>query len=186
MLGVTTKSALLLAKPFTVTTTGPVVAVDGTDVVMLVLLQLEAVAATPLNVTVLLPCVASKFVPVIVTPCPPSPDAGFSDAMTGVGKTVNARPLLETPCFVTTTGPVEAPSGTVATMVVGLQLVTTAVAPLNVTVLEPCVLSKLSPVSVTAWPAAPVVGLSDVSTDCRGSAGIAMSAAIVAASTATV
>ena len=43
------------------------VAPVGTDAMMLVALQLVGVAGIPLNVTVLVPCVAPKFVPVIVT-----------------------------------------------------------------------------------------------------------------------
>jgi hypothetical protein len=45
----------LLATPFTVTTTFPVVAPEGTEVAMLAALQLVAVAVFPLNVTVLVP-----------------------------------------------------------------------------------------------------------------------------------
>ncbi len=55
-------SPLLVALP-TVTTMFPVVACAGTVVVMRVLLQLVGVAAVPLNVTVLLPCVAPKCAP---------------------------------------------------------------------------------------------------------------------------
>jgi hypothetical protein len=50
----TWKLTPLLATPFTVTTTLPVVALDGTGTVMLVSLQLVGVPATLLNVTVLL------------------------------------------------------------------------------------------------------------------------------------
>jgi len=49
---VTVKPTPLLATPPTVTTTFPLVALLGTDVVMLVGLQLVTVAAVPLNVTV--------------------------------------------------------------------------------------------------------------------------------------
>ena len=45
----------LLAWLLTVTTTGPVVAPDGTEAEMLVALQLVGVAAVPLKVTVLVP-----------------------------------------------------------------------------------------------------------------------------------
>ena len=45
----------LLAWPFTVTTTGPVAAPDGTGAEMLVEFQLVGVAAVPLKVTVLVP-----------------------------------------------------------------------------------------------------------------------------------
>jgi hypothetical protein len=53
--GVTVKSRPLLATPPTVTTTFPVVAPTGTFTSMLVAVQLEDVAAVPLNVTVLVP-----------------------------------------------------------------------------------------------------------------------------------
>src|SRR5260221_7393283 len=73
----------LLARPPTVTTTFPVVAPVGTGTTMLVALQLVGVAAVPLNLTVLLPCVAPKFAPVIVTEAPATPDVGFRFAMLG-------------------------------------------------------------------------------------------------------
>jgi len=66
----------LLATPPTLTTTFPVVAPVGTVVAMLVVLQLVTAAAVPLNVTVLVPCVDPKFVPVIVTPAPAAPVVG--------------------------------------------------------------------------------------------------------------
>jgi hypothetical protein len=50
---------------------------------MLVALQLVGDAAVPLKVTVLVPCVAPKFVPVIVTLAPINPDAGFRLVMAG-------------------------------------------------------------------------------------------------------
>ena len=55
----------------------PVVAPAGTVSAMLVLFQVVAVAAVPLKVTVLLPCVAPKFVPVIVTGVPTAPEVGL-------------------------------------------------------------------------------------------------------------
>jgi hypothetical protein len=67
----------LLATPPTVTTTFPEVAPVGTVTVMLVALQLVGVATVPLNVTVLVPCVAPKFVPVMVTIVPTGPDVGL-------------------------------------------------------------------------------------------------------------
>src|SRR5712692_2934884 len=80
---VTVKLDPLLATPPTVTTTLPVVAPLGTGVTMLVPLQLAGVANVPLNVTVLLPCVAPKFVPVIVTGVLTAPDVGFRFVMLG-------------------------------------------------------------------------------------------------------
>jgi len=71
---VTVKLTPLLATPATVTTTFPVVAPTGTATVMLVPLQLVGVPAVPLNVTVLVPCAAPKFVPVIITAVPTDPD----------------------------------------------------------------------------------------------------------------
>jgi hypothetical protein len=63
---VTVKLTPLLFTLETVTTTLPVVAPSGTLVEMLVAAQLVGVALVPLNVTVLLPWVDPKFVPVIV------------------------------------------------------------------------------------------------------------------------
>jgi hypothetical protein len=64
--------------------------------------------------------------------------------------------LLATADTVTTTFPVVAPAGTVATMLVALQEVTdVAAVPLKVTVLIPCVAPKLLPVMVMAAPTAP-------------------------------
>jgi hypothetical protein len=148
----------LLATPPTVTTTGPVVAPDGTGTAIDVALQLVGVADVPLNVTVLVPCVAPKFVPVIVTDVPTGPDVGARLVMFGVGSTVNVTPLLATPLTVTMTGPVEAPFGTGITIDVAFQLVGVADVPLNVTVLVPWVAPKFVPVIVTAVPTGPDVG----------------------------
>jgi hypothetical protein len=71
---VTVKVTPLLATPPTVTTTFPVVAPAGTEVAMLVALQVVTVAAVPLNVIVLVPCEDPKFVPVIVTGVPAGPE----------------------------------------------------------------------------------------------------------------
>src|SRR5713101_1203559 len=156
---VTMKFAPLLAAPPTVTTTFPVVAPLGTGAAMLVPLQLVGVANVPLNVTVLLPCVAPKFVPPIVTDVLTGPDVGFRFVMFGADDvTVKLVPLLATPPTVTTTFPVVAPLGTGAAMLVPLQLVGVANVPLNVTVLLPCVAPKFVPVIVTDVPTTPDVG----------------------------
>jgi uncharacterized protein YjeT (DUF2065 family) len=126
---------------------------------MLAALQLVGVAAIPLNVTVLVPCVAPKFAPAIVTDAPTNPDAGLRLVMLGPGTvTVKLTPLLATPPTVTTTLPVVAPAGTGATMLVALQLVGVAAIPLNVTVLVPCVAPKFAPAIVTDAPTNPDVG----------------------------
>src|SRR5712692_73296 len=156
---VTVKLDPLLATPPTVTTTLPVVAPVGTGAAMLVPLQLVGVANVPLNVTVLLPCVAPKFVPVIVTDVPTAPDVGFKFVMLGADDvTVKLAPLLATPPTVTTTFPVVAPVGTGAAMLVELHLAGVANVPLNVTVLLPCVAPKFVPVIVTGVPTTPDVG----------------------------
>src|ERR1700746_1383158 len=154
----TGKLTPLLATPPTVTTTFPVVAPVGTDVAMLVALQLVTVAAVPLKVTVLVPCEAPKVVPVIVTAVPTGPEVGDRLVMFGVDDTVKLTPLLATPPTVTTTLPVVAPVGTDVAMLVALQLVTVAAVPLKVTVLVPCVDPKFVPVIVTAVPTGPEVG----------------------------
>jgi hypothetical protein len=78
--------------------------------------------------------------------------------MLGAATTVKLTPLLATPDTVTTTFPVVAPLGTVAAMLVALQLVAVAVVPLNFTVLLPWVEPKFVPAIVTEAPTAPDVG----------------------------
>src|SRR3989442_9597340 len=125
---------------------------------MLVADQLVGVAAVPLNFTVLVPCVAPKLVPVIVTDVATGPLVGERFVMLGDRVTVKLTPLLARPPTVTTTFPVVAPAGTGATMLVADQLVGVAVVPLNVTVLVPCVAPKLVPVIVTDVATGPLVG----------------------------
>src|SRR5438552_3176698 len=141
----------------------PVVAPAGTGATMLVAPQLVGVATVPLNFTVLVPCVAPKFAPAIVTDVPMIPDVGLRLVMLGAGTvTVKLTPLLATPPTVTTTFPVVAPLGTGATILVALQLVGVAAVPLNVTVLVPCVAPKFAPVIVTDAPTNPDVGFRPV------------------------
>lgn len=125
---------------------------------MLVADQLAIVACTPLNLTVPVPWVDPKFEPATVTDAPIAPLAGDSVEITGAGSTVKLRPPLATPPTVTTTLPVEAVAGTVATMVVAFQEVVVAVTPLNLTVLVPFVAPKPVPVIVTDAPTAPDTG----------------------------
>jgi len=86
---VTVNETPLLASPPTVTTTLPVVAPVGTGTTMLVADQLVGVAAIPLNVTALLPCVAPKPVPVTVICVPTGPLVGDTLVTMGLG-TVNS------------------------------------------------------------------------------------------------
>src|SRR5207245_4442585 len=128
----------------------------GTGTMMLVALQLVGAAVVPLNVTVLVPCVAPKFAPVIVTGIPTAPDVGFRLVRLGaVAATVKFNALLAAPPTDTTTGPVVVPLGTGTRMLVALQLVGVAAVPLNVTVLVPCIVPKFAPAIVTGVPTAP-------------------------------
>src|SRR5439155_8682673 len=131
--------------PPTVTTTFPVVAPAGTGTTMLVADQVVCVAATPLNVTVLVPLVPPKPVPAIVTAVATGPLVGDRLVIVGGTLTVNATPLLASPPTVTTTFPVVAPAGTGTTMLVADQVVGVAAMPLNVTVLVPLVAPKAVP-----------------------------------------
>ena len=76
----------------TITTTFPVVAPEGTVAVMLVALQPETVADVPLKVTVLLPCVEPKFVPVIVTDVPNNPET--RDRLVRFGPPLASVPIV--------------------------------------------------------------------------------------------
>jgi hypothetical protein len=154
---VTVNVTLLLARPPTVTTTGPLAAPVGTGTAMLVALQLVGVASVPLKVTVLEPFVAPKFVPAIVTAVPTEPEVGFSKVIDGGTVTMNVTPLPARPPTVTTTGPLVAPLGTGATILVALQLVGVAAVPLKVSV--PGVVPKFVPAIVTAVPIGPEAGV---------------------------
>jgi hypothetical protein len=93
---VTIKSVALVADPpDVVTVIGPVVAPEGTLVLMVVEVTLVIVAWTPLKKTVE---VGPKFVPVIVTPVPTGPLVGVKSEIVGGGGTLTVRrvlPLIE-------------------------------------------------------------------------------------------
>ena len=134
---VTVKAPPLPDRPFTVTTTLPVAAPLGTVTVMLVSLQYGAVPAlAPPKVTVLVPWLAPKLAPVMVTAIPTGPKVGHTLVIFGGVATVKSVPLLAMPPTVTTTLPVLAPPGTCTTMLVSLQLdAVPATVPLKATVL---------------------------------------------------
>ena len=133
----------------------------GTEVVIDELFQRVTVAEVPLKVTT--PVIDPKLAPVMVTAVPTPPAVGVSRVMEGVK--VNSDPLLAFPLTVTTTLPVTAPVGTVATIAPGFQLMIEVDAtPPKVTVLEPCDDPKLDPEIVTEAPTAPVVELRAVIT----------------------
>jgi hypothetical protein len=158
MLGKTVNGTPLLANPLTVTTTAPLVTFGGTVTGIDVALQFVGVTATPLKVTVLVPCVEPKFTPVIVTGEPIGPDAGEMLLIVGVIETVNGNPLLDIPLTVTTTLPDVAVSGTGTEILVEVQLVGAAVVPLKVTVLAPCEDPKFAPPMVTDAPGTATFG----------------------------
>jgi hypothetical protein len=91
--GSTVNATPLLHPPIVVTTTLPVEAPVGTTAMIDALLQLVIeVAAVPLNFTVLVLCVAPKFVPVIVTEAPTAPEVG--DRLVIVGGAVTVITML--------------------------------------------------------------------------------------------
>jgi hypothetical protein len=113
--GTTVKLTPTLATPLAFTTTFPVVAPPGTVTAILVALQLVTLAVVPLNLTApVVPWLAPKFVPVIVTAAPTAPVGIERFVMLGAGTTVKLTPLLALLDTVTTTFPVVAPTGTVA------------------------------------------------------------------------
>jgi hypothetical protein len=155
---VTVYGSVLLARPPTVTTTLPVVAPEGTGTTMLVADQVVGVAAVPLNVTVLVPLVAPKLLPLMVTAVATGPLVGERLVSVGATVTVYVSALLAAPATVTTMLPVVAPAGTGTTMLLADQLVGVALVPLKVTVLVPWVAPKLLPAMVTAVATGPLGG----------------------------
>lgn len=147
----------LLGIPFTVTTTAPLVAPDGTVAVIEDELQpLMVVAFVPLNETAPEPWVEPKLAPEIVTVPPTAAVVGVMPVTIGACETVNGTPLLETPSTVTTTFPMLAPLGTATSIDVSPHIVGLPATPLNVTVpgREP----KPVPEITTVVPTGPEVG----------------------------
>jgi hypothetical protein len=92
---VTVKFVTLVAViPATVTVIVPVVAPAGTEVEILVAVLAVTTAVVPLNLTMLLAGVGSKFVPVIVTVVPMGPFPGVNEVMVGGEESA----LLQIPC----------------------------------------------------------------------------------------
>jgi len=125
---------------------------------MLVALQLVGFASVPLKLTVPVPCVAPKLVPVIVTDAPTTPEVTERLLIVAAGTTVKLTPLLATPDALTTIFPVVAPDGTGAEIVDALQLVGVEVVPLKLTEPLPWVAPKFAPAMATSAPTAPLVG----------------------------
>src|SRR5882724_836159 len=120
-----------------VSTTSPVVAFAGTVTDTVLVCHEFTGAAVPLKVTPPVPCDAPKPEPFTNTIDPIAPLDGTKTLTTG--RTAKLTPLLGTPAAVTTTFPLVAAEGTIATMLVSLQELTVPVMPLNLTlpVVEP-------------------------------------------------
>lgn len=149
----------LLDIPFTVTITFALPAARlGTEITMLPLLQEVGTTLMPPRVTVPVPWLAPKLPPVIVTAVPATPIA--DDRLLILGVAVKATALLATPATLTTMlpAPGTAPVGITTVMLVSLQLVDAATAPLNVTVLSFCTLPNPIPVIWTNVPGGPAMG----------------------------
>lgn len=160
--GVIVKGAVLLFTPATVTKRLVVVALAaplGTVATMVVALQLVGVACAKPIVTVLVPWDEPKSVPVIVTEVPTGPKLGLTLVIDGL--TTKRKELLANPFTVTckVAFPAANPVGTVATILVELQLETVATRPLNVTVLVPWDPPKFAPLIVMAVPIGPELGM---------------------------
>ena len=153
---VTVKVTPALDCPPAVTTTGPVVAPDGTFVSISSVAQLVVDAVVPLKVTV---PEEPKLDPSMVTWVFTVPNWGPAGRLTGAGVvTVKVTPALDCPPDVlTTTGPVVAPDGTFVSISPLAQLVVEAVVPLKVTEPEE---PKLEPSMVTDVFTVPELGSS--------------------------
>ena len=142
----------------TLTVTGPVLTLDGAAALIEVALQPVTLAGNPLKRTTLVPWLAPKFWPEIVTAVPAAPVEGEMPVMLGPGDTVKAKLLLLIPPAVTTRGPVVAPEGTGTTMLPSLQLKGVATVPLKVTLPLPCGMPNPDPLIVICVFTAPLAG----------------------------
>src|SRR5438552_16454597 len=121
--------ALLAVPPAVVTLIGPLEAPAGTVAVIAVAELTVKLALVPLNRTALAPV---KLVPLMVTLVPTGPLVGVKLEIVGGFTTVKLPALLAVPAeVVTLIGPVVAPVGTVAVIVVAEFTVKLALVPLN-------------------------------------------------------
>lgn len=110
-----------------------------------------------MNESVLAPCAMPKPLPFSVTKVPTGPMLGFRVVINGATVKVTSE-LLVPPAVTTETGPLAAPTGTTALMLVVDQDFVIAETPLKNTVLEPWLVPKPVPVKVTVSPAKPLDG----------------------------
>lgn len=102
----------------------PVVAPAGTGATMEPAAQLLGVAAARLNITALLPWLVPKLAPLMVIGVPVVPLDGLTPEIDGT-IVVNGKLLLAKPFCLTKTTPEFDPSGTVATIWLGVQVAIT-------------------------------------------------------------
>lgn len=149
----TVRVAPLLAQPFTVISTVPVVAPLGTGIWMLDTPQVVGVTSVLFNVTVLLPCEGPKPAPLTVIVVPADAVPGDKPVITGVIR--NDAAVLDTPLTITNTSTKPEPrllgTGT-PDILVALQDAGMTVTPPTVTTLLPCVLPKSAPVILIVAP----------------------------------
>jgi len=113
----------------------------------------EKLAGVPLKVT---DETAVNRVPLIVTAVPTGPLVGVKPVIVGGFTTVKLAVLVAVPAgFVTVTGPLVAPLGTVAWITVAEVTVKPAAVPLNFTAVVPV---KFEPLIVTLVPTTPLAG----------------------------
>jgi len=145
----------------TPTETVPGSAVAGTAATIVESLHEDTAAFTPPKVTRPVPWLAPKLDPVIVTDVLAGPDVGeIADTpdATGPEVTVNIvspRNDVAILLLVTIKSPVVAPGGTIATTIVGDQLVVVALVPLKVTLPET---PRFAPLMSTVAPTGPATG----------------------------
>src|SRR5207302_1236223 len=151
----TVKLLTLLAEPpGVVTLMGPLEAPAGTVAWIAVAELTVKPAFVAPNCTAVAPM---KFVPLIVTLAPAGPLPGAKLVIVGGLSTVKLPELLaEPPGVVTLIGPLEAPAGTVAVIVVAELTVKPALVPLNCTTVAPV---RFVPLIVTLAPASPLLGV---------------------------
>jgi hypothetical protein len=148
----------LLAAPFTVTRTGPLVAPTGTGTLILASLQVEGAAGKPLKVMVFGPWLAPKLVPVMAMESPAAPE--FTERLVIEGVTTKAATLLATALTVTTilAFPAGKLAGTGIAIAVSLHEVGVTLTPPMVTGLKFRTAPKALPVIVMLRPVGPDEG----------------------------
>ena len=164
--GITKSMALVAVLPPTVTVIFPVVALEGTRQIMVVVVLEVTPAIRPLNLTALLLGFVLKFVPVMVTKLPGAPDVGVKLVMVGelAEPTVKLVALVTVVQFdVTEIVPSVVPVGTVTVKLVEVAAVIVAVLLLkNRTVLLAGTGLKFTPVITTLEPIGLTAGENDV------------------------